>query len=81
MMSTQTLKSARVVAFILFAVTSLLVLKYQSGSFLAIFIPAVPLFAGVGFSFVINHRQGWTVAKRAEWFEKTLGRTGDDKKQ
>jgi hypothetical protein len=78
-MSTEALKSARVVAFIIFAVASITVISYQPGSFLALLIPAVPLFVGVGCSCGINHREGWTVAKRAEWFEKTLGRTGEDK--
>jgi hypothetical protein len=80
-MTTEALKSARVVAFIFFAVMSLLVIRCQPGSLLALLIPAMPLFTGVGFSFVIKHREGWTVAKRAEWFEKNLGRTDKPNKK
>jgi len=78
-MSMQSLKIARAVGFILFAVASLVVVHYQPGSFLALLVPAVPLFVAVGFGFVINHRNGSTIAKRAEWFQNTFGRTGDDK--
>jgi hypothetical protein len=80
-MRTEALKIMRIVAFLLFAVASVAVVAYLPGSFLALIIPGLPLFVGAVLSIVISHRQGWTIAKRAEWFENTFGRTGEDKKR
>jgi hypothetical protein len=72
-MSMQALLIARAVAFALFGVATLVMVKYSTG-FAAILVPAVLLIAGNVFNFMIHSRKG-TIAKRMALLDSSRSET------